>query len=116
MGDVWGEEGGANSARPGRGERVGYGVQQRALLVVVVVDHADLVVEGERGFGHRVVLGPGGQARAVRVAGLREVGPVAGHPLGQGLLVRGGYVGAEKAEVTPQERFFEDVGRPELSE
>jgi hypothetical protein len=42
---VRGEEGGTNS-RPWRGEQVGYCVQERALLVVVIVDNADLIVEG----------------------------------------------------------------------
>ena len=41
-----GEEGGTNSRRPWRGVQVGYCVQDRALLVVVIVDHADLIVEG----------------------------------------------------------------------
>ena len=48
---------------------------------MVIVDHADLVVEGQRWFGRRVIPGPGRQARAVGVAGLREVGSVVGHPL-----------------------------------
>jgi hypothetical protein len=44
--EVRGEEGGANSPPPGRGKQLGHCVHERALMVVVIVDHADLIVEG----------------------------------------------------------------------